>query len=1026
MSSVESYSPLSTRVLIPPWLTGRWGIVGVALALYLLVFLAWTHFHWGGMEHVTLIGNLAILPPILLAVFMAWRVAKQSTLTQGLRRVWLILGLSFLMNFIGNIVWTYLENVLHIEPFPSIADLFYLGSYPLMLWGLLTLPGAPQDRRERLIFWLDLIIVLAGASMFVGYFLIVPTAAINNSDLLTQALATAYPIWSLVLLAGLVSLLYRRPSADAQAVSLLLLTGTAFFLASDFAFGYTSLAGTYRVGSWVDVGWNIAQLFFVLAAFRQLHQGAVPAAKHRGVNVLDRLAYLLPFAAAILSYGLVLYVTLTNFGPAAERLFITAVFLTALILVRQIFGPGFSVASVRTKLILTFLLVSVLSVGLVTFFAYITLRSDLESPWETLLLTTLIVLVLTTGAALLLAQLFVAPISRLTAVAAQIAAGNLSTKAQVEARDEIGTLAETFNTMLDALLRALAEQAALAQSNTHLLAELERQKGDLGIRVEQRTTELNTLNRRLQQELAERQRLVHSLSDSEARFHLLFAASPDAILLIDPYDPETSWSIVDCNEVACAMNGYRREELIGQSIDILNESPADSTERRDYLERVRQKGILHYEAFHRHKAGHLFPVEVSTSLITFAGRELVLGIDRNITERKQTEMALQQAKEIAEAASGAKSEFLSRMSHELRTPMNAILGFAQLLNMSRKEPLTPTQKERVRQITKGGQHLLGLINEILDISRIEAGHLQISPEPVPIRESIQEVLDLTAPLAADRHIQLQTSLEAEARPYVMADRQRLKQVLLNLLSNAVKYNYEGGYVLISCEHTGEANWRISITDTGTGISAENMGRLFKPFERLVDDWSNVEGTGLGLALAKRLVQLMEGRIGVESVVGQGSTFWVELPSAESQLERLQRTGGTGQLPLMSPTARTILYIEDNIANFELIQQVLADYDQIELLWAADPQTGIESARLHLPNVILLDLHLGGRDGSEVLMKLKQDAQTAAIPVVIVSADAIPGQIERMISLGAHSYLTKPLDVKQFIQLIEELLSEEEI
>jgi signal transduction histidine kinase len=199
--------------------------------------------------------------------------------------------------------------------------------------------------------------------------------------------------------------------------------------------------------------------------------------------------------------------------------------------------------------------------------------------------------------------------------------------------------------------------------------------------------------------------------------------------------------------------------------------------------------------------------------------------------------------------------------------------------MSRKEPLTPIQKERVKQIAKGGQHLLDLINEILDISRIEAGRLQISPEPVSLRESTQEVLDLTAPLAANRHIQLQTSMEVEGNPYVMADRQRLKQVLLNLLSNAVKYNYDGGFVIISCEQTPMNSWRISVTDTGSGISSENLGRLFTPFERLVTDESSVEGTGLGLALAKRLVELMKGQIGVESLVGQGSTFWIELPSA---------------------------------------------------------------------------------------------------------------------------------------------------
>jgi PAS domain S-box-containing protein len=573
-------------------------------------------------------------------------------------------------------------------------------------------------------------------------------------------------------------------------------------------------------------------------------------------------------------------------------------------------------------------------------------------------------------------------------------------------------------------MRDITERKRAEEQIRQLLAQIGHQNDELESRVAQRTDELNALNQRLQDELTKRQQLLLSLGDSEARFRLLFEASPDAILLIDPHDPNTVWPIVDCNELACQMNGYTREELIGQSVDILNLKRGGREDFAAVLENLRNEGVARgLEANHRRKDGHIFPIEYSTSLIRVGNRELVLGIDRDITQRKQNEAALEQAIEMAEAASRAKSEFLSRMSHELRTPMNAILGFAQLLNMSRKEPLTPIQKERVRQITKGGQHLLDLINEILDISRIEAGRLQISPEPVALRESIQEVLDLTAPLAANRNILIQTSLEVEGNPFVMADRQRLKQVLLNLLSNAVKYNYDGGYIMVSCEQTPMDNWRISVTDTGSGISSENLGRLFKPFERLVTDESSVEGTGLGLALAKRLIELMQGRIGVESMVGRGSTFWIELPSAESQLALLQRTGGTGQLPAMSATARTILYVEDNVANFELIQQVLADYSQIELLWAADPQTGIEAARLHHPSLILLDLHLGSRDGAEVLKQLKQDVETASIPVIMVSADATHSQIERLVALGAHSYLTKPLDVKLFMQLIEDLLSE---
>jgi signal transduction histidine kinase/ActR/RegA family two-component response regulator len=450
------------------------------------------------------------------------------------------------------------------------------------------------------------------------------------------------------------------------------------------------------------------------------------------------------------------------------------------------------------------------------------------------------------------------------------------------------------------------------------------------------------------------------------------------------------------------------------------------------LERLRRESVLYaVEAEHLHKDGHTFPIEYSTTLIKVGDRELVLGIDRDITERKHAEEALSRAKDaaeesrrVAEAANGAKSEFLSRMSHELRTPMNAILGFAQLLEMSRKESLTSTQQERVKQIVKGGQHLLDLINEILDISRIEANRMQISPEPVSVRESIQEVLDLTTPLAVKRHIQVVTKLgNSDVNPFVMADRQRFKQVFLNLLGNAVKYNYDGGSVIVTCQPIPANKWRISVTDTGPGISQENLARLFIPFERLNADQPNVEGTGLGLVLAKRLVEMMHGQLGVESVVGGGCTFWVELPSTESPVERLERMGGTGGLPVMSTRAHKILYVEDNVANFELIQQVMADYSQINLLWAADARSGLEMARGRRPSLVLLDLHLGGEDGAEVLRQLKQDEKTAEIPVVVVSADATSSQIERLTSLGAQAYLTKPLNVKHFVRLMEELLGE---
>jgi PAS domain S-box-containing protein len=1142
MSSITTSFRATTRFSLPSWLKGGWGAVGILAILYTLLNIAWTFLHWGGPERVVATSDLFALAPSLIAAVCAWWVAGQPTINPRVRRAWLFLGIGFFMFFLGNVAWAYLEAHLKVDPFPSIADAFYLAFYPFVLTGILLFPAREQGARQRIALSLDLLTIMTAAAMLVSYFVIVPTAAANNDGLLTAIIAPAYPVNSLVLLGGLLVIFYRRASADTQSVLVYLFVGMIIFVAADFGFSYTSLTGTYVGGGWMDLGWNIAQLFFILAALRQLQPGPARYAWPRRLTPSKGKLIKVPYLTVFLSYALVFYVAIIDYSQETEWFFFAGILLSLLIIARQIFAPGFSVGSVTTKLILTFLLVCLFSIGLVSLFAYISLLANLESVWRTDLLATLVVLVLMAAAAPLLAKPFVSPITRLTMVARQIAEGDLTTKARVESQDEIGLLASTFNTMLEAIsqtqqelresealyrslvdnspdiivvhrqgkcllvnpagvkffgadspheligkplleiippqdrgfarlgmerttasmqptpvisqkmhrmdgtsfdaefravpikmaggpaiqfiMRDITERKQAEEQIQQLLTEVEHQKGDLELRVAQRTQQLNALNRRLQDELSRRQQLLLSLKDSEARFRLLFAASPDAILLIDPNDPDSDWPIVDCNAVACTMNGYAREELIGRSIDILNSTPGDPAQREGYLEDIRRKGVLHYEALHRRKNGLVFPVEVSTSLISFEGRELVLGIDREISERKQTELALQQAKEIAEAASHAKSDFLSRMSHELRTPMNAILGFAQLLDLSRKEPLTPTQKERVRQIVKGGQHLLDLINEILDISRIEANRLHISPEPVKVRDSVQEVLDLTMPLAVERRVQVNPTWDAEdENHYVMADRQRLKQVLLNLLSNAVKYNDEGGTVSISCEQASPDGWRISIMDTGPGISKENMGRLFTPFERLGVEEPAIEGTGLGLAVAKRLVELMGGSIGVESTVGKGSTFWIMLPSAESPLVSLQRSGGTGELPALSPASRTILYFEDNVANYELIRQVLADYSQIRLLWAADPKTGLEIARQKSPDLILLDLHLGGRDGAEVLQQLKANPQTASVPVVVVSADATPNQIERLIGLGAHSYLTKPLHVRRFIHLVEELLNE---
>ena len=388
----------------------------------------------------------------------------------------------------------------------------------------------------------------------------------------------------------------------------------------------------------------------------------------------------------------------------------------------------------------------------------------------------------------------------------------------------------------------------------------------------------------------------------------------------------------------------------------------------------------------------------------------MFGTVQDVTERKLVDEV--------KRASKAKSEFLSRMSHELRTPLNAILGFGQLLE--RQKP-TEVQRKRVGYILSAGKHLLDLINEVLDISRIEAGRMQLSLEPVCVADALEETLDLMRPLATERSIQLSASADIDAGVHVLADRQRFKQVLVNLLNNAVKYTPFFGGVAVSYHVPGNEKVRVLVSDTGPGIPAEKLARLFTPFERLGAEQSAIEGTGLGLALSQRLMDAMGGSIGVESAVGKGSTFWIELPLAKSPLERFPRDGAANgaRQPSSEPASRSILYIEDNLSNLALIEQMLAERPGTALLTCMQGKVGLDLARQHTPDLILLDLHLPDLPGWDVLSQLKADSTTRHIPVVVISADATKRQMNRLMSAGAAHYLTKPLDVNKFFQVLDE-------
>jgi signal transduction histidine kinase/ActR/RegA family two-component response regulator len=385
---------------------------------------------------------------------------------------------------------------------------------------------------------------------------------------------------------------------------------------------------------------------------------------------------------------------------------------------------------------------------------------------------------------------------------------------------------------------------------------------------------------------------------------------------------------------------------------------------------------------------------------------------RLVEERTRS---LLEARLAAEKANRAKSDFLSRMSHELRTPLNAVLGFGQLLEL---DGLTPDQAENVGQITKGGAHLLDLINEILDISQIESGHMSMSPEAVLVGDVVGAAVGLLRPLADERGVHLIGGTDHGCGHYIFADRQRLKQILLNLVGNGIKYNRQGGSVSISCFQPVRGTLRIQVTDTGPGISPDQFHLLFAPFERLGAEQTSVPGTGVGLALSRGLAEAMGGKLDVESTPGRGSTFWVEFPIVESPVRIFEEATQRAPRPDESG-ALTVLHIEDNLANVELVERVLAQRPNLKVVPAMQGRMGVDLARRHHPVLILLDLNLVDLPGVEVLQILRDDPATADIPVAIVSADAMPRQVQRLLSSGAVAYLTKPIDIHRLLDLVDD-------
>jgi PAS domain S-box-containing protein len=464
------------------------------------------------------------------------------------------------------------------------------------------------------------------------------------------------------------------------------------------------------------------------------------------------------------------------------------------------------------------------------------------------------------------------------------------------------------------------------------------------------------------------------------------------------------------------------QEVLARALALSEELGTTITPGFEALAFKASRGIEDiYELTYICKDGSRFPAIVSiTALRDDFGAiigYLLIGTDNSV--RKQVESKLNEAMAAAEKANRAKTDFLSGMSHELRTPLNAILGFAQLMDSGTPLP-TPSQKRSLDQILKAGWYLLELINEILDLALIESGKVMLSSEPVSLVEVMLECRAMIEPQAQKRGISM-TFPRLETPYYVKADRTRVKQVLINLLFNAIKYNRAAGAVVVECVPSPPDSIRIRVRDTGMGLSADQIAQLFQPFNRLGKEASVEEGTGIGLVVTKRLVELMGGAIGVESTVGVGSTFWIDLGLATAQQFTAPEAAQLSLVPAQSPEAlprRTLLYVEDNPANLELVEQLIARRPDLRLLSAADGNLGVEFARAYLPDVILMDIHLPGLSGIEALKILRADPTTAHIPIIALSANAVPRYIEMGLDAGFFDYLTKPIKVNLFMEALD--------
>ena len=546
--------------------------------------------------------------------------------------------------------------------------------------------------------------------------------------------------------------------------------------------------------------------------------------------------------------------------------------------------------------------------------------------------------------------------------------------------------------------------------------QLQKTLADLEHKVKERT-------RAARQAEAELLESEHRLEESNRMLHLVLDAIPVRVFWKDK-----DLRYLGCNRTFAMDAGFTSaRQIVGKTDHDMpwqDQVELYQTDDRKVIEQGQAR--LNYEEPQTTPEGDTIWLRTSKIPLRSVEGDIigVLGMYEDITYAKQSETALRVAKEQAETANQAKSSFLSSMSHELRTPLNAILGFAQLLEYDPQHPLEPQQMESIEHIKSGGKHLLSLINEILDLAKIESGLIDFDTEPVRTSSLLEDILPIAKTLADKRGISLHTPALTHGDVTIFVDYVRTKQVLLNLLSNAVKYNRERGEVTLDCEIRG-GNLRISVGDTGFGIPDAKIKELFQPFARLGAEETAIEGTGIGLTITKEIVERMGGDIGVDSVVGIGSTFWVELPLSDVQKDGAAHEEKAGEDFLKGRVEDagfdgTVLYVEDNAANMLFMESVFERFANLRLITATNAEDGIEKAKCESPDLLILDVSLPGMDGTDAVRQLRQDADFAEKPIIALSANAMQMHIDAGLEAGFDAYLTKPLDISLLMKELEKV------